>query len=107
MPSCPVVAYKLVEVARYTSVAEAARELGVCRNAVREAVERGHSCRDMKFRYADMPVACQPLNKPARRRRPVIWEGVQYESIYAAAGGRGAKYNRIWNALNRAKAVAP
>jgi hypothetical protein len=102
MPSCPVVAYKLVEHARYKSVAEAARCLGVRPNAVREAVERGHSCRDLKWRYADMPVECQPLDKPVRRRCPVVWEGVRYESILAASGGDRAKYMRIWYALKRA-----
>jgi hypothetical protein len=63
----PVAMYEGDSVVRdFPSMTHAARFLKVNPQAVKYAAERGTRCRGYRFRFADMPVECQPFNPQVR-----------------------------------------
>jgi hypothetical protein len=100
----PITLYKIVEVAKFRSMAEAARYVGVSKEGVRDAINKGIECNGYRFRFSDMPIDCQPFRPNRRRHRvPVIWEGKAYPSILAAAGKNRTLYKKIWDYSMRAR----
>ncbi len=89
------------EVARYESVNEAAKALGRSKSAIKRAVNKRCAMGKNFVLLADMPIECQPINK-YRYRKPVIWEGVEYPSISAAAKGDRKLFMRISRARQKA-----
>src|SRR4051812_878148 len=95
---CPVVIY--APVATFPSVKAAAAYVKAPKSSAHVSVQQGIPCRGFFLRYADMPLACQPL-KVGRPGIPVMWEGVEYTSILAAAGGNRALAMRIRRSMRR------
>jgi hypothetical protein len=69
----------------YPSAAEAARVMGVARNAVRVSIGQGSACCEKYWRFEDVPEEQCPTIKPKVSRQPVVFKGKSYPSIYAAA----------------------
>ncbi len=102
----PVMALQMVGM--FPSKAAAARHFGVTRSHVYEAVENGHQCKGVWFRYSDMPAKFQPLRDA--RETPVVrvHDGVMFKSKSAVIGDaapavaqRSNEWHREWMRLSR------